>query len=161
MAEACWTHAAGRRGGYLAEHVMVESAGMWPMHAGEPIDPRARAALVAAGYEPPPEHRARQFMPDWFNRLDLVVPVNASIHGALHELSPSSSGHGPRPPARIRMLPDHAEDCDLNVRDPHRGGKADFAACLSLISQGVDDLLWDLEVDFGLRRVAPYPGDGA
>ena len=48
------------------------SAGTGDWHVGEPADPRTLAALAAHGYDAV-AHRARQFDPDWFDHLDLVV----------------------------------------------------------------------------------------
>jgi protein-tyrosine phosphatase len=57
--------------------VEVTSAGVGDWHLGECADPRAVAALARHGY-PPREHRARQFDPDWFDQLDLVVAMDRS-----------------------------------------------------------------------------------
>jgi protein-tyrosine phosphatase len=152
MAEAAWPYALGRHSP-LAGRVVVESAGISSSHVGEPIDPRARAALVAIGYKPLPEHRARRFMRSWFDRFDLVIAMDMSVQNALHRMAPSPC------PVAITLLPDHMEDWTLKVPDPHGGDEADFAACLGLIGQGLHDLTLDIEVHLGFR-VDTYPGDG-
>jgi protein-tyrosine phosphatase len=76
MAEAIWRHWTRGSRSPLAGRVVVESAGVDSTHLGEPMHPRARAALVAARYKPLPEHRARQFMPTWFDRW--VAGLNVS-----------------------------------------------------------------------------------
>jgi protein-tyrosine phosphatase len=60
------------------EHVIaVMSAGTGDWHVGEPSDERTLAALTAHGYNGS-GHRGRQFEPDWFATLDLVVVFDRS-----------------------------------------------------------------------------------
>ena len=52
----------------------MESAATGDWHVGEAADPRTIAALAARGYDAT-HHRARQFDPEWFADLDLVVGI--------------------------------------------------------------------------------------
>jgi protein-tyrosine phosphatase len=73
----------------LTGRVEVESAGTSGSHEGEPIDPRARAALVAAGHRPLRDHRARRFLRGWFGRFNLVIAMDWTVIRALHRMAPS------------------------------------------------------------------------
>ena len=75
IAEAVLAAIAEREG--LGGVLQVSSAGVGDWHLGESADPRAVAALNRHGYPAPP-HRARQFDPDWFDELDLVVAMDRS-----------------------------------------------------------------------------------
>jgi protein-tyrosine phosphatase len=68
--------AIAARAGYSGA-LEITSAGVGDWHLGECADPRALAALARRGY-PSHEHRARQFDPDWFGSLDLVVAMDRS-----------------------------------------------------------------------------------
>ena len=60
------------KGAGLDGAIAVMSAGTGDWHVGEPSDDRTIAALAARGYNGS-GHRGRQFEPDWFASLDLVV----------------------------------------------------------------------------------------
>ncbi|WP_438363667.1 low molecular weight protein-tyrosine-phosphatase [Streptomyces marincola] len=117
----------------LGAHVLVDSAGTGGWHAGDPADPRATAALVAAGYDArPADHTARQFEAEWFPRYDLVVALDRGHARALRRLAP-----GPEQAAKVRLL----RAGDLDVPDPYYGEDEGFADCLALIEESVPDLL--------------------
>jgi protein-tyrosine phosphatase len=75
IAEAVLAAVAERAG--CGGALQVTSAGVGDWHLGKDADPRAVAALARHGYPAPP-HRARQFDPDWFDGLDLVVAMDRS-----------------------------------------------------------------------------------
>ncbi|WP_394813807.1 low molecular weight protein-tyrosine-phosphatase [Streptomyces litchfieldiae] len=117
----------------LADRVRVASAGTGGWHADEPADPRATAALRAAGYDVAPEdHVARRFEPAWFARYDLVVALDRGHARALRRLAPT-----PAAAARVRLL--RADG--LDVPDPYYGDDGDFAECLNIIEDAVPGLL--------------------
>ncbi|MGP3967893.1 low molecular weight protein-tyrosine-phosphatase [Streptomyces sp. 6N223] len=142
MAEAVCRQHLARRG--LAERVVVDSAGTGSWHAGEGADPRAEAALVAAGYEL--QHIARQFRRGWFDRYDLVIALDRGHERSLRRLATS-----PGQAARVRLLRaydlDAAADGDLDVPDPYYGGDTGFAACLKLIEDAMPGLLDEVQGD--------------
>ncbi|MEP6479223.1 MAG: low molecular weight phosphotyrosine protein phosphatase, partial [Rhodoglobus sp.] len=70
MAEAVF-HDLTRKAG-CEDAIAVISAGTGDWHVGERSDERTLTALAARGYDGS-RHRARQFDPDWFANLDLVV----------------------------------------------------------------------------------------
>jgi protein-tyrosine phosphatase len=55
--------------------VVVDSAGTGDWHAGDPMDPGARAALADRGYDGS-DHRARQFQASWLARRDLILAMD-------------------------------------------------------------------------------------
>jgi protein-tyrosine phosphatase len=70
MAEAVFKDLIRKSG--LDNSIGVISAGTGDWHVGERSDERTITALRAHGYDGS-GHRAKQFDPDWFGNLDLVV----------------------------------------------------------------------------------------
>jgi protein-tyrosine phosphatase len=75
MAESVFKSLVRKAG--LAGAIAVVSAGTGDWHVGERSDDRTVEALRARGYDGT-SHRARQFDPDWFGSLDLVVVFDRS-----------------------------------------------------------------------------------
>lgn len=123
---------AGRAG-----DVVVESAGTGAWHVGEEMDPRARAALVEHGYDVPP-HEARQFEPDDFDRLDLVVALDESHREDLEALART-----PDERAKVVLLGElgSAHRDDPSVPDPYYGGPDGFADVIARVEDGCAGLL--------------------
>jgi protein-tyrosine phosphatase len=142
MAEAVCRHRLAERG--LAGRVVVDSAGTGSWHAGDGADPRAEAALAAAGYEL--QHIARQFRRGWFDRYDLVIALDRG-----HERSLRRLADAPDQAARVRLLRAYDVDAaaagDLDVPDPYYGGDAGFRTCLKLIEDAMPGLLDEVESD--------------
>jgi protein-tyrosine phosphatase len=65
-----------RKGG-LSNAIAVVSAGTGDWHVGERSDDRTITALRARGLDGS-SHRAKQFDPDWFENLDLIVVFDRS-----------------------------------------------------------------------------------
>ncbi|TDC04166.1 low molecular weight phosphotyrosine protein phosphatase, partial [Streptomyces sp. 8K308] len=116
----------------------VDSAGTGGWHVGEPADPRAVAALAAAGYPAGArDHTARRFERDWFDRYDLVVAMDRGHERELRRLAPDQ-----RAAAKVVLLLDHDPDAtEPDVPDPYYGDDEGFAECLKIIERGVDGLL--------------------
>ena len=118
----------------------VDSAGTGGWHVGEPADPRAVAALVAAGYlAGAHDHTARRFERAWFDRYDLVVAMDRGHERELRRLARHQGDA-----AKVVLLRDHDPDAapdDRDVPDPYYGEDEGFAACLKIIERGVDGLL--------------------
>jgi len=113
----------GRR---LSDLVSVESAGTANWHTGEEMDPRARAALDAAGFVAPGS-LALQISEAQLERADLVIALDRGHRAELHRLAPT---------AAVSLLRWWAEGEDLDVPDPYFGDRAAFDECLELIEPG-------------------------
>ena len=101
------------------DDVQVTSSGTGGWHAGDPMDPRAAAALRRRGYDGS-THRARQFQPGWFAERDLVLAMDSGHLAAL-------SGAG-----EAQLF---AED---DVPDPYYGDEEGFDEVLAQIENAAD-----------------------
>ncbi|GAA5040968.1 low molecular weight protein-tyrosine-phosphatase [Thermocatellispora tengchongensis] len=113
--------------------VTVDSAGTGGWHEGEPMDERAAAALAEAGYDGA-AHRARRFLPEWFQRADLVLAMDTDNLRALRKLAP--------PGADVRLFRsfDPAAPSGAVVPDPYYGGAEGFAEVLRQIEAAAEGL---------------------
>lgn len=120
-----------RRAG-LAGKVEVSSAGIGDWHAGEGIDPRARAALEGHGYEV--EHTAAQ-VGDAHLGADLFVALDRGHERALRRIVGD--------PERVRLLRSFDPDAggDVDVPDPYYGGAAGFEEVVAMVEAAVPGLL--------------------
>ncbi|MEU9797679.1 low molecular weight protein-tyrosine-phosphatase [Streptomyces sp. NPDC051000] len=124
----------------LAHRIAVDSAGTGGWHEGDGADPRAVSVLEASGYEQ--DHRARRFRAAWFDRLDLVIALDAGHLWDLRALAPT-----PEDAAKVRLLRSHdpdatgADDDGLDVPDPYYGSLDGFEECLELIEAASPGLL--------------------
>ncbi len=135
MAEAVF-HARVADGG-LDDVVEVDSAGTGGWHDGEGADPRTVDVLARNGYGL--DHTARQFQRSWFDRLDLVVALDAGHMRALRRLAPTE-----RDAAKVRLLRSYdpaADGADLDVPDPYYGGVDGFEECLEMVEAASTGLL--------------------
>ncbi|HVX22939.1 MAG TPA: low molecular weight protein-tyrosine-phosphatase [Acidimicrobiales bacterium] len=129
-------------GGTLGDRLRVSSAGTGPWHHGEPMDPRAAAALSAAGYRDH-GHVARQFDagavdPGRPDRVDLLVALDRRHQQTLRSLTAGRLGDD-----RIVLLRSFDRNAGgaVDVPDPYYGGPADFDACLAMIEAGCRGLV--------------------
>jgi protein-tyrosine phosphatase len=128
-------------GTVLADHLAVSSAGTGGWHAGEPMDPRARAALERRGYEDL-GHRARSFASAQFASTDLVVCMDRSHQQTLLGLARTTAGDD-RYEERLVLLRrfDPRAGGASDVPDPYYGDDADFESCLDLVESGCRGLV--------------------
>ncbi|HVT20925.1 MAG TPA: low molecular weight protein-tyrosine-phosphatase [Mycobacteriales bacterium] len=121
----------------LADRVVVDSAGTGDWHAGGPADERTIATLRAHGYDGE-RHVARQFKPEWFDGIDLVVAMDGRNLQALRWLaSDEQSGKI----VRLRSFDPAARGGDLDVPDPYYGAADHFEEVLAMVEAGCDGLL--------------------
>ncbi|MET8560658.1 low molecular weight protein-tyrosine-phosphatase [Streptomyces flaveolus] len=134
MAESVFRARVAEAG--LEDLVTVDSAGTGGWHEGEPADPRTVSVLEEHGYDS--EHVARQFLPSWFTRLDLVVALDTGHLKALRRLAPTEEDA-----RKIRLLRayDPAAGDDLDVPDPYYGGRGGFEECLEMVEAASTGLL--------------------
>ena len=130
----------------LSGRVEVVSAGTGGWHVGGPMDERAAALLTARGYDAS-RHVARQFGPEWFDDVDLVLAMDAANYADIVAQGADTN---------VRMFRDfdpHASDADRDVPDPYFGGDDGFAAVLAMVERTCDALV------AALRQVPVGAGD--
>lgn len=135
----------------LGALVVVDSAGTGSWHEGDGADHRTVAVLRAAGYGH--EHIARQFQPEWFAGLDLVIALDSGHLRDLRRLAPTAEDA-----AKVRLLRSYdpgADGRDLDVPDPYYGDIGGFEECLGMCEAAADGLLE--AVRDALGEPAPTP----
>lgn len=139
MAEVVFTHLVTRAG--LSSRVGVASSGTGDWHVGERADERTIAALARRGYDGR-SHRARQFDPDWFDGLDLVVALDRS-----HERILRSWATGEEDRAKIGLLLgfDPGQAALADVPDPYYSDDRTFDEVLGMIERACTALFRQLE----------------
>ncbi|MEO7146294.1 MAG: low molecular weight protein-tyrosine-phosphatase, partial [Terrimesophilobacter sp.] len=107
----------------------VMSAGTGDWHVGEPADVRTATALDARGYGPI-QHRAKQFDPEWFRHLDLIVVFDRSQERILKSWAGSDPDRG-----KVQLLLgfDQEQASLLEVPDPYYSDAAMFDQVLGTI----------------------------
>ncbi len=111
----------------LADILLVSSVGTGPWHAGEPMDPRARAALARRAYSGD-AHVAQQVDRDVLGAADLVVCLDRrhleTLRGLAGDLEVEE---------RFVMLRgfDPAAGGASDIADPYYGEARDFDECLA------------------------------
>ncbi|MFE3164592.1 low molecular weight protein-tyrosine-phosphatase [Streptomyces sp. NPDC059224] len=120
----------------LADRVEVDSAGTGGWHEGDGADPRTVRVLQGHGYDG--DHTARQFQASWFDRLDLVIALDAGHLKALRRLAPTEEDA-----RKVRLLRSYDPDAvgDLDVPDPYYGGMDGFEECLEMVEAAGEGLL--------------------
>ncbi|HNP16366.1 MAG: low molecular weight phosphotyrosine protein phosphatase [Cryobacterium sp.] len=144
MAEAVFRDLVKRFG--YAGSITVISAGTGDWHVGEPSDDRTLAALTAHGYNGS-GHRAKQFDPEWFDQLDLVVGFDRSHERILKSWAPTDEDRG-----KVQLLLSFDQDQSglLEVPDPYYSDAAMFDSVLGLIEHASTALFHQVEP--GIRR---------
>lgn len=136
----------------LGDVVEVDSTGISDEEHGNPIDPRARRALAAHGYDVP-AHRARRIRRDEVAQRDLLIAMTASHARALRALAPDDAAA-----ARVRMMrsfdpaapvggPEHL----LDVDDPWYGDQAGFEVTLAEIEAAADGVVEHVRTELMAR----------
>ncbi len=138
-------------GTVLAARLDITSAGTGNWHAGEPMDPRARAALARRGYVDH-GHLARPFETAWFDATDLVVCLDRGHQQTLVSLARGRTGDD-RYLDHLVMLRrfDPAAGGAVDVPDPFYGDDAEFEACLDLVEAGCRGM-----ISYLVERVYPH-----
>jgi protein-tyrosine phosphatase len=133
-AEGVMRHLAAAAG--RENDIRCDSAGTIGHHAGNPADPRMRAAASRRGIEL--DGRARQLAAEDFQRFDLILTMD-------HENYAEAVGRAPDPAAAARVVPlmrfARARDAGAVVPDPYYGGAAGFERVLDLLGDACAGLL--------------------
>jgi protein-tyrosine phosphatase len=130
MAEAVFKELVRNAG--LDSSVAVVSAGTGDWHVGESSDKRTVTALSAIGLDGT-HHRARQFDPDWFETLDLVVGFDRS-----HERILRGWANNDIDRSKVQLLMNFDADSSvgsLEVPDPYYSDAAFFDQVLAMIEK--------------------------
>lgn len=141
MAEVLLRHLVGGDE-FLAERVVVTSAGTASWHVGSPMDGRARAALDRAGFLGPGTLGAYAD-PRYLNGHDLVVVMTREhLHDVRQRLTNDATD--------VILLRNLLEPgLDLDVADPYYGDAAEFDECLALLTRGGRRLTSELRQRLG------------
>jgi protein-tyrosine phosphatase len=135
----------------LSDQIVVDSAGTSQWHVGADADPRARAALAAAGYRL--QHVGRQFDPEWFDDTDLIVAMDQSNYEDLVHLADTygrSSDH-----VRLFRSFDPSAPAGAEVPDPYHGSTDGFANVLAMIERASDGLVAQWMAGSGADELRP------
>lgn len=144
MAEAIFRTLIATRG--YEEVLAVSSAATGDWHVGERADPRTIAALAARGYDAS-RHRARQFDPDSFDELDLIVAFDRGQERTLREWAPHEADR-----AKVQLLLSFDAEASgvTDVPDPYYSDAALFDTVLGQIEHASLALFRQLEP--GIRQ---------
>ena len=134
-----------RRAGFVGS-VTVISAGTGDWHVGENSDDRTIATLSARGYAGA-GHRAKQFDPDWFDHLDLVVVFDRSQERILKSWATTDQDRGK---VQLLLSFDQEQAALLEVPDPYYSDSAMFDTVLGMIERASAALFRQIEP--GIRR---------
>lgn len=121
----------------LEGQVEVESAGTGGWHVGDDMDARSAEELRRQGYAFD-VHRARQFSPYDFARLDAVVALDEGHRRELLALAAT-----PDERAKVVLLGSFStvDAADPSVPDPYHGGASGFGDVLARVERGCRGLL--------------------
>jgi protein-tyrosine phosphatase len=123
----------------IAEDVRVSSSGTGDWHVGEHADPRTVEVLAAHGYDGS-QHRAREFDPDEFDDLDLVLASDEGHVRTLRRLART-----PRNRSKIRLVrefdPEAVAAGTLETGDPWYGGEEHFVRCFAEVEAACRGIL--------------------
>ena len=123
---------ASERG--LSHLVETGSAGTGNWHQGDPPDPRSIAVGKSHGVDIS-KQRARQLVPEDFNRFDIIFAMDRDNLRNLVRLAPHDSS------ADIHLFMDFVSGVTRDVPDPYFGGDKDFQAVFEMLDEGCENLL--------------------
>jgi len=147
MAETVFKSMVAKAG--LEKRISVSSAGTGDWHVGEPSDERTLHALAAGGYNGS-GHRGRQFDPDWFGRLDLIVVFDRSQERILKEWAPNDQD---RSKVQLLLSFDSEQAPLVDVPDPYYSDAALFDQVLAMIERACAALFRQIKP--GIQQGAP------
>lgn len=126
MAEVIFRDLIARAG--YGSSIGVISAGTGDWHVGERADERTLAALSSRGLDGS-KQRARQFDPEWFDKLDLVVAFDRSQERILKSWAQTDDAR-----SKVQLLLAFDKDATvLDVPDPYYSDAAMFDQVLTAI----------------------------
>ncbi len=117
--------------------VVVESAGTASAHIGHAPDPRTQAAAKALGYDLSSQ-RARNIVPEDFDRFDLILAMDESHMAVLERRKHNTSS------AQLKLFLDYAPEYGREVPDPYYGEAQGFSDVAHMIEAACKNLLEEL-----------------
>lgn len=119
----------------LAAQVQVDSAGTHGYHAGRPPDERSQEHAAQRGYDLS-DLRARQLLPQDFERHDLVLVMDRENLAYARELCPPNHLH------KLRRFTEFCRQHEVQVvPDPYYEGAQGFELVLDLVEDASAGLL--------------------
>ncbi|WP_213815286.1 low molecular weight protein-tyrosine-phosphatase [Glaciihabitans sp. dw_435] len=144
MAEAVFKSLIRKSG--LGDSIAVISAGTGDWHVGEPSDERTVTALKSHGHDGS-AHRAKQFDPEWFENLDLVVVFDRGQERILR----AWAGNEPdRSKVQLLLSFDTEQSGTLDVPDPYYSDAEMFDTVLGMIERASTSLFH--QITPGIRQ---------
>ena len=124
----------------------IASAGVQAFAPAEPLDPRAKAALLRRGYGPS-AGRSRQLRLDDFERFDLLLAMDGEVLARMREACPQAQAY------KLQRFLDYAPGREgQDMPDPYWGDARGFEHVLDLCEAAAGGLLAALA-----RGEAPRP----
>lgn len=132
-AEAVFRHYVERAG--LAESILIDSAGTYDYHIGEPPDTRTRHAAQQRGYDMS-ALRGRQVQRADLERFDYVLAMDKANLAILQYLTPRGCK------IQAKLFLDYARHHnESEVPDPYYGGAQGFEHVLDMVEDAAQELL--------------------
>ena len=121
----------------MQESIIIDSAGTYAYHCGEPADKRMREVASKRGYRL--DSIARKVEQEDISRFDLIVPMDSDNLYDLEQLAGGAQPH-------IRLLGSFLDGKESNagapsVPDPYYGGATGFERVLDLVEDASRELL--------------------
>jgi len=132
LAEGIFRH--GLAAAQLAELVEVDSAGTGNWHQGDAPDPRSVETASRHGIDISGQ-RARQLVPEDFDRFDLIFAMDRSNEATMRARAPSSRHD------KIFLFLDDTLGSRADVPDPYHGGVSGFEDVYQLLREGCTELV--------------------
>lgn len=120
------------------ERFVIDSAGTYGGHAGEPADPRMRKAASRRGYDL--TSRSRKITTDDFDRFDRIIVMDDTNYERVHRMAPSTEAAN----KIYRMVEFCQHHHATYVPDPYYEGHEGFELVLDLLEDACEGLLKDL-----------------
>lgn len=123
----------------LEGRIHCDSAGTAGYHIGAPPDRRMAASLKQRGYSV--SGRARQFEFADFQEFDLILAMDRENHRDILCLDRAGLYH-----SNVKLFCDYAQNHrDREVPDPYYGGPEGFERVITLLEDGCQSLLAELQ----------------
>lgn len=133
--EGVFKHYVEQQG--VSEQFMIDSAGIYAYHVGQPADERMREVAAKRGYRL--DSIARKVEQQDLQQFDLIVAMDSDN---LYDLELLAGGAQPHIRLLGSFLDGHVgNDTAPSVPDPYYGGMAGFEVVLDMIEQACPNML--------------------